>query len=170
MTTKPLHNHGDTHLYDGSFKEYAADKLPSKADVLVASRSERHRSAIIDEIRSSDSLSCHVECYGGGQSDLPFKPDTFDAAIHCNPSRGTLQRHRPLYEMVAAVREQGIILYRAPNYIAQSDSASVEELQVIGWGSHGDPTIAARLEVTATGDPRNENQTGSNETTFSDFL
>jgi len=170
MTATPLHTHGKTHLFDGTFEEYAAQQLSPGADVLVASQSEKCRSAIVDEIRSSDNFSGHVEGYGGDQSDIPFEPDAFDSAIHFNPSRGILQRHTPLYEMVATVREHGTIVYRAPNYIAQSDSASVGEVQVIGWSDHGDPVVAATFEVTTPGDPRNEEQTESNETTFSDFV
>lgn len=170
MATETLHTHEDTHLYHGSFEEFAVQHLSCEGKVLVAAENESHRSAIVDEIRGWDGFSGHVKTYGENQSNIPYEPDTFDTAIHCNPSRGILQRHTPLYEMVAAVREGGAIIYRAPNYIAQSDSAAVRELQVIGWGDHGDPIIAAEFEVTTPGDPRNEDQSGSNETTFSDFL
>jgi len=166
----PLHKRKNTHLYSGPFEEFAAETLTTTGDLLVAAPNDELASIIVNAIRGRASSGFNrVESYSGDQTDVPYQPDTFDAAVQYNPGRGILQRHNPLYEMVAVVRKRGSIVYRAPNYIAQSTAASVEELQILGWDDHENPTIAAEMDVTVAGDPRDEEHTGSNETTLADF-
>lgn len=170
MTTEPLHTHSETHLYGDSFEEFAAGRITEGDEVLVAAPTDEIATSIVDHLRDHiPGLAGQVETYCSDQSDLPFESDSFDVAVHYNPGRGVLQRHVPLYEMTAVVREGGQILYRAPNYVAHSTSASIEELQALGWSDHGDPIVAGRFEVTTSGDPREDTHAERAETTLTDF-
>lgn len=170
MTTEPLHTHSETHLYEDSFEEFAAGQITGEDEVLVAAPTDEIATSITGHLRDHiPGLTGQVEAYCSDQSDLPFESDSFDVAVHYNPGRGVLQRHVPLYEMTAVVREGGQILYRAPNYVAHSTSASIEELQALGWSDHGDPVVAGRFEVTTSGDPREDNHAERAETTLTDF-
>jgi hypothetical protein len=174
--TSPLHEHDSTHLGDGSFSDYVAERVHSEADVLVAAPDAESREEIAAEMRNVSEFSDNVTSYAGDQTAVPHEPDTFDIAVQWNPGRGVLQRHVPLYEMVSVVRAQGTILYRAPNYLAESDAVELQELQVLNWADNGDPVIAATLEVEAAGDPREaptaltgEAPAEMQKTTVSDF-
>lgn len=170
MTTEPLHTHSETHLYEDSFEEFVAGRIAGEDDVLVAAPTDEIATSIVEHLRDhTPGLDEQIETYCSDQSDLPFETDSFDVAVHYNPGRGVLQRHVPLYEMTAVVRKGGQILYRAPNYVAHSTSASIEELQALGWSDHGDPVIAGRFEVTTSGDPREDDHATRAETTLTDF-
>lgn len=170
MTTEPLHTHRETHLYGDSFEEFAAERTSAAEDVLIAAPTNEIATTIVERLNDHhNEFSGRVETFSGDQSDLPFEVDSFDIAIHYNPGRGVLQRHVPLYEMTAVVREGGQIIYRAPNYVAHSTSASIEELQALGWSDHGDPIVAGRFEVTSSGDPREDGHAERAETTLTDF-
>lgn len=170
MTTEPLHTHRETHLYEGSFEEFVAGNTTGVEDVLVAAPTDEIATAIVEHLRDHhNELVSGIKTYSGDHSDLPFETDSFDIAVHYNPGRGVLQRHVPLYEMTAVVREGGQIIYRAPNYVAHSTSASIEDLQALGWSDHGDPIVAGRFEVTTSGDPREDDHAERAETTLTDF-
>ena len=170
MTTEPLHTHSETHLYGDSFEEFAAGRTTGEEDILIAAPTGEITTSIVEQLHDHHpELAGRVETYCGDQSDLPFEVDSFDVAVHYNPGRGVLQRHVPLYEMTAVVREGGQIIYRAPNYVAHSTSASIKELQALGWSDHGDPIVAGRFEVTTSGDPREDDHAERAETTLTDF-
>jgi hypothetical protein len=172
MTNTPLHVHSDTHLYDGAFPELIAGRLSGDESILLAAPDSETRTAILEAVREScGRLDEQVEVYEGDQSELPFDTDTFDVAIHYNPNRGVLQRHLPLYEMTAVVRERGTVIYRAPNYLAHSSAAEIDTLYALGWSDHQDPTVAGVLTVTTSGDPRDSaSQADTKQTaTLGDF-
>lgn len=162
----PLHRHPETHLYDGNFSDLATDQLTPGDDVLLAApdndRLDELQTAILEEnLIGSDQL----EIYSGDQSSVPFETDTFDVAIQYNPGRGVLQRHLPLYKMTRVVRQNGHIIYRAPNYLAHSKAVTVDTLFALGWRDHQDPSVAGILTVTAPGDPSNSHESPSLGTT-----
>lgn len=172
MTSKPLHVHSDTHLYSGTFEEFAAEHISEDEEILVTAPDEETAEGIVSHLREHlGELAGDIETYSGDHSDVPYDSDSFDTAVHYNPGRGVLQRHVPLYEMTAVVRSGGQIIYRAPNYLAHSTSAEIDKLYALGWTDHGDPAVAGQFEVTAAGDPRDEsdNPTDRAETTLSDF-
>jgi hypothetical protein len=155
MTDTPLHNHDDVHLYDGDFTDLVADLLRGEEDLLVAAP----ESDIVDDVLQSlkDTYKIepeNVETYTGDQSELPFDEGSFHSAVHINPGRGVLQRHLPLYEMTAVVRNGGEIIYRAPNYLAHSTAVDINTLYALNWQDHENPTVAGHLQVTEEGDPR----------------
>lgn len=172
MTDTPLHVHPDTHLYEGAFSELVADHLSGGDDILIAAPDADTADSILSTARERHGpLSGRVEVYYGDQSDLPFEADAFDVAVHFNPGRGVLQRHVPLYEMTAVVRSGGKVIYRAPNYLAHSTAVDINTLYALGWGDHGDPTVAGLFDVTTSGDPReNAASADTRQTaTLSDF-
>lgn len=172
MTSTPLHVHSNTHLYDGTFSELVAGRLNGGESLLLAVPDSETRTSILEAFREScGEFDDRVEVYEGDQSELPFDADTFDAAVHYNPSRGVLQRHLPLYEVSAVVREGGEILYRAPNYLAHSSAVNIEPLYALNWQEHQDPTVAAVLTVTKSGDPRDSDAPAESVegTTLDDF-
>lgn len=172
MTSTPLHVHSDTHLYDGAFSELVAGRLNGDESLLLAVPDSETRTSILEAIEEScRELDGQIEVYEGEQSELPFDADAFDAAVHYNPSRGVLQRHLPLYEVSAVVREGGTIFYRAPNYLAHSSAVDIEPLYALDWQEHQDPTVAAVLTVTERGDPRDSDAPAESVegTTLDDF-
>lgn len=154
---KNLHEHQDTHLYDGDFLEFAAESISKNEVILIAAPDPDTVAEIKRAITAtvgSDTVT--IDTFSGDQTDIPFDADKFDAAIHYNPSRGVLQRHVPLYEIAAVVKPGGTAIYRAPNYIAHSDVVDIEALYALGWQAQEDPTIAGIFTVEIAGDVRNQ--------------
>jgi hypothetical protein len=172
MVESPLHSHPNTHLYEGTFRDLVGDQITKGQDVLIAAPDGDTANNIREEIvQNPDSLCGNVEVFAGDQSQIPFQPDAFDIGIHWNPGRGVLQRHLPLYEMTAVVREGGKIVYRAPNYLAHSTAVNIDTLYALDWEGHSDPAVACTLDVTERGDPRDTEARTENKqsTTLCDF-
>lgn len=170
MTNVPLHTHNEAHLYDGSFCDLVGEQVSEGEDLLIAApdteTGKRVSQSLLDDL---GECAGRVELFQGDHTDLPFPPDTFDLAVHFNPGRGVLQRHRPLYEMTAVVRNGGRIVYRAPNYLAHSAVANLLTLYSLSWQNHSDPTLAALMEVTVAGDSRTASEEDGVRTTLGDF-
>lgn len=148
----PLHEHSDTHLFHGDFNTFASQH--ATGTTLLIAPDGGTATAILHRLTATDSVAS-VETFNGDDSDLPYDPDTFDTTILYNPTRGILQRHRPLYEATAVTQKSGQIIYRAPNYLAHSSAAELGGLYALAWADHADPALAAALTVTADGDPSN---------------
>jgi len=179
MLENPLHRNDETHLSDETFGELIADSFRSRNigpddAILLVARSAEEATKIRDDIEAAlgDSLS-DLSIYTGDQSALPYQPNSFDAVIHDNPSRGILQRHKPLYETSAVTKVDGPLYYRAPNYLAHSNAVSSVKLFVLGWEDHEDPQVAAILTIQRSHSihSMNRSETTDSETnTLSDYL
>jgi hypothetical protein len=152
MSEQPLHRQADTHLYAGSFVELTVKVVSAGDDILVAAPDEQTVESIDTALHKQfDGPLGRVEPYSGEQTNVPFAEDSFDVAVQQNPNRGVLQRHQPLYEMTAVVRRGGTIVYRAPNYLAESVGASIRTLYALEWTDNREPVLAGHLDVTVAG-------------------
>lgn len=146
----PLHQHADTHLYHGDFDAFVSDH--ATGTVLLIAPDGATATSILEQLNETPAISS-IETFTGDDSRLPYDIDSFDTTVLFNPTRGILQRHRPLYEATAVTRKDGQIIYRAPNYLAHSSAAALGGLYALAWADHADPTLAACLTVTQAGDP-----------------
>lgn len=174
MASTQLHELSDSHLYEGSFYDFITDQIsPSDTDILVAAPEEKVANQAVKTIRKlgeNQEQERNIATHTGDQTELPYTTDSFDVAIHYNPTRGVLQRHIPLYEITSVVRQGGTIIYRAPNYIAHSEAVTIDSLYVLGWNDHTTPSVCGLLSVEADGDLRSTEQaTATPETTISQF-
>lgn len=173
MGMQPLHEFSDSHLWDGSFGELAAAHIDPDDETLLVAPSGRIATTLKEDLIAgvADTFDT-LTMYTDDDSSLPFDPDSFDAVVHHNPSRGVLQRHTPLYEMTAVGRNDATLVYRAPNYLAHSDAADLGTLYSLGWEDHDDPALAAVFTVTVDGDPRGESASAENHDShsLSEFL
>jgi hypothetical protein len=83
-----------------------------------------------------------IEIDSGSQKRLPFDEDSFDTVIQWNSSRGVYQRHRPLYEATAVCKPGGTIIFRAPNYLPESDYIEHHSTYVVDWNSDDDALVS----------------------------
>jgi hypothetical protein len=153
MSSIQLHEHPETHLYDGSFSELAASHINQGDRVLLLAPTSADARNVRSAFPGAAETSHKVTQYVGDDTALPFDGDQFDVTILLNPSRGILQRHTPLYEATAVTAPEGQIVYGAPNYLAHSEAATIDTLYAVGW-ENGDPSLAAILTVDTPGDPR----------------
>ena len=164
----PLHHHADTHLYHGDFNAFISEH--ATGTVLLIAPDGATATTILDQLNATPAISS-IETFTGDDSRLPHDIDSFDTTVLFNPTRGILQRHRPLYEATAVTRKDGHIIYRAPNYLAHSSAAALGGLYALAWADHADPTLAACLTVTQAGDPSTNRQERPADTPrLQDFL
>lgn len=164
---QPLHKHANTHLYHDDFNTFASDY--ATGDTLLVAPDGATATAILHRLNATPGVDV-VETFTGDDSTLPYEPDSFETTILYNPTRGILQRHRPLYEATAVTRESGRIIYRAPNYLAHSNAADLGGLYVLAWADHADPALAACLTVTEAGDPSTTPDRPDDTPRLQDFL
>jgi len=174
MESTQLHELSDSHLYGGSVYEFITDQIsPSDTDILVAAPERQIASQAvktIQKLKANQKQERNITTHTGDQTELPYATDSFDIAIHYNPTRGILQRHIPLYEITTVVKQGGSIIYRAPNYIAHSEAVTIDSLYVLDWNDHTTPSICGILSVEADGDLRSTEQaTAPTETTITQF-
>ena len=180
-----LHEHNDTHLWEGSFAALAAKQIDPHNDrvlVLVEDEDEAHQlhTEITTELGTTIT---NCEIYAGAQEELNFDIDTFDVTIQVNPSRSPFKRHQPLYQATAVTQQNGTIVYKAPRSLAHSDGVDIDTIYALGWENHETPALAALMTVSIEGtlgktnpqstsstpeSPENE-QPETTETTFATF-
>lgn len=141
-----LHDATDVHLTDRSFPELIADNVDPTADrVLIISQSRGLKQAT-EEILGKKING--VE-YTGDTHDLPFEENEFDATVLVNTTRDALHRHQPLYEAVDVTTHGGALIYKSPNYIAESNQVDFSTVLAENYISD-DPAIVAIGEIIMT--------------------
>ncbi|CDK38163.1 hypothetical protein [Halorubrum sp. AJ67] len=148
-----LHEHDDTHLWEGPFAALAAGQIDAATDdVLILAEDEsevrRLHSDIVTELGTPIA---HAETYAGAQEELPFDVDTFDVSVQVNPSRSPFKRHQPLYQASAVTRPNGTIVYKAPRSLAHSEAVEIDTIYALNWKHHETPSLAALMTVSLAG-------------------
>lgn len=153
VETPPLHEHGNTHLWPGTFSELAAENISPEADtILIVAESESKATTLRENITANlQSPTKRYLIHADLQEQLPWNPDIVDTTILSNPSQNPFRYHQPLYQATAVTKQNGTIIYQAPQRLAHSRAVQVEEIYAVGWENHCDPSLAALMTVTEQG-------------------
>ena len=150
---KLLNEDAETHLWDRTFAELAAEHIaPQKDSVLILTEDDAEKETLQQSIESAVGEPIRdCEVFDGDQQKLPYEPDTFDVTVHSNPSQDVLHRHQPLYQVSSVTKRDGTVVYKAPQWLAHSDAVALDTIYALGWENHSDPVLAAVMTVNITG-------------------